>query len=738
MNHLQCKCGLGIVGDAVKTRRTNYFHISHEPTGDAYSSRAPDPTSSLLGVRRYSVWCSIATDVLKDYMRSSARLYVRDSNITAPVANVDSRIETFVKDAFDIEYRLAKIDIGSVVKHMFQGAGIDDEYRVVVHKPSVLRQAFDMIDNLGPEKKRMLNNYLIWRAMDRYNHDLSTDYLHVKRLFYAKRTGDKEFPETPLYCLQNVESHFARALGSIFIQDHFVDQNKRELLNLLQSVKEEVISSVKESSLYDDKTKERALKKIRAINVNVGYPEFMMNSTLMDEYYTTLQIDRNDYFANVLTTNSFTMKKFASLLAKRVTDLDMWMYHTYKVNITFDYVWNVLDVPAGLLQFPVYNKYLPHYIRYGAIGIPLAIRFVHAIDMVGGHYDEKGSVKFWFTNVTNKRWQKQIQCMERYFMSKTMGPYQPPGQKQPIMVIFVNEHCLTCPALKQEPRCLPPVDIGGLRPCPINRCKEYPPSLVPKSCYTLGPSLLLSNGLECRGCPSIDPFCRDLKLQLCASQAETCTVLPAEIPLECKTADLIEEAGVPCLSCPKIKDIPACVELLTKPRIDTPPPSPPDKPVPAVLDTCDGVICIPTVGIEEKCLSKAQVIGRSDGTRCLGCRKINASCVDPPLNICPSQYGTCTPIPEERRKDKDCISQQVLYENNAHCLTCEFVIPDCYVSSPPQSACTGLVCDPLPPDTPQECITQEALTYNGEECFCPTRIPGCGENPLSNNPFLQT
>ncbi|KAK3089917.1 hypothetical protein FSP39_007642 [Pinctada imbricata] len=33
------------------------------PTGDAYSSRAPDPTSGLLGVRRCSIWCSIVSAV---------------------------------------------------------------------------------------------------------------------------------------------------------------------------------------------------------------------------------------------------------------------------------------------------------------------------------------------------------------------------------------------------------------------------------------------------------------------------------------------------------------------------------------------------------------------------------------------------------------------------------------------------------------------------------------------------
>ncbi|KAK3091112.1 hypothetical protein FSP39_017203 [Pinctada imbricata] len=37
-----------------------------KPTGDANSSRAPGPTSSLLGIRRGSMWCSIGSSEAVD------------------------------------------------------------------------------------------------------------------------------------------------------------------------------------------------------------------------------------------------------------------------------------------------------------------------------------------------------------------------------------------------------------------------------------------------------------------------------------------------------------------------------------------------------------------------------------------------------------------------------------------------------------------------------------------------
>ena len=89
------------------------------------------------------------------------------------------------------------------------------------------------------------------------------------------------------------------------------------------------------------------------------------------------------HFDNVLNANRFTMKTFAILLIKRITDIDTWIYQTYNVNMTFDYAWNILDVPAGLLQFPLYSENLPYYVRYGTIGVPIAMRLAHAIDVIG-------------------------------------------------------------------------------------------------------------------------------------------------------------------------------------------------------------------------------------------------------------------------------------------------------------------------------------------------------------------
>lgn len=45
--------------------------------------------------------------------------------------------------------------------------------------------------------------------------------------------------------------------------------------------------------------------------------------------------------------------------------------------------WHELIVPAGLLQFPVYDYSLPHYTNFGSMGSLLGHFLVHAIDRYG-------------------------------------------------------------------------------------------------------------------------------------------------------------------------------------------------------------------------------------------------------------------------------------------------------------------------------------------------------------------
>lgn len=95
-----------------------------------------------------------------------------------------------------------------------------------------------------------------------------------------------------------------------------------------------------------------------------------------------ININRSDYFQNLLNLNVFDKQDWTRRLTNG-EDRSRWVYNSYDTTMTFYNSWNQLLVPAGMLQFPVYEWSLPHYFNFGSMGGLMGHYIVHAIDNWG-------------------------------------------------------------------------------------------------------------------------------------------------------------------------------------------------------------------------------------------------------------------------------------------------------------------------------------------------------------------
>lgn len=97
-----------------------------------------------------------------------------------------------------------------------------------------------------------------------------------------------------------------------------------------------------------------------------------------------LEINATDYFQNVLNINKLYRTDWTNLL-KDGEDRTKWRGNTYATFAQFYYPWNELLVPAGILQWPVYDYHIPHFLNFGSMGSVIAHMYVHSIDYNGKH-----------------------------------------------------------------------------------------------------------------------------------------------------------------------------------------------------------------------------------------------------------------------------------------------------------------------------------------------------------------
>ena len=144
--------------------------------------------------------------------------------------------------------------------------------------------------------------------MDRYDVELSWEYVHASREFYVDRYGIPQFLGTWMYCFRNMDSYLGDALSSMYVRDHFVDENKQKVRGvtfmgyvtpppfffsffrgggvkvgifyflsffagqaheILDYVKEALIDSTMQNVFMDDVTKSKAKAKVGNINIFV-------------------------------------------------------------------------------------------------------------------------------------------------------------------------------------------------------------------------------------------------------------------------------------------------------------------------------------------------------------------------------------------------------------------------------------------------------------------------------------
>lgn len=111
----------------------------------------------------------------------------------------------------------------------------------------------------------------------------------------------------------------------------------------------------------EEETRAKALAKLKLIRNQVGYPENPDN-------YTSLTIESNTYFENVMNARLYAFQKLASTIGQ-LADKDQWEMTADTVNAYYDPTRNEMVFPAGILQFPYFNLSLPMSMNYGGAGV---------------------------------------------------------------------------------------------------------------------------------------------------------------------------------------------------------------------------------------------------------------------------------------------------------------------------------------------------------------------------------
>lgn len=280
---------------------------------------------------------------------------------------------------------------------------------VIVRAPQYFKDLMKLLEATDP---RTVANYVQWRTVFSRVTTLSRRFLY-RYLDYARvTTGTTSLTPRWDKCVNYVENSLVYATGRLFVNTHFQEDKKHMMEELIDGVRWAFIDMLeKENDWMDRPTKRRAVDKAHAVLAKVGYPEFILNDTYLNEDLKQLAFSEKDYYGNVLQTLRFIAQSDLSWLGKSVPRTE-WFTNPTTVNAFYSSSTNQIRFPAGELQKPFFwGREYPRSLSYGAIGVIVGHELTHGFDNNGRKYDKDGNLDLWWSNSSIAAFNDKTQCM---------------------------------------------------------------------------------------------------------------------------------------------------------------------------------------------------------------------------------------------------------------------------------------------------------------------------------------
>ena len=251
-------------------------------------------------------------------------------------------------------------------------------------------------------------SYLSWYVIDAAADYLSDDFVAQNFDFYDKTlSGKQEMQPRWKRAVSTVDGVLGEAVGQMYSEKYFPAAAKERMVALVGNLKGALGDRIRELEWMSEGTKEKALEKLSAITVKVGYPDKWKD-------YSALEIQNDSYWENIVRSNVFEYDDMIAKAGKPV-DRSKWYMTPQTVNAYYSPSMNEICFPAGILQYPFFDMNADDAFNYGAIGVVIGHEMTHGFDDQGRLYDKDGNLEDWWTEADAKSFQDRAQKLVTYF-----------------------------------------------------------------------------------------------------------------------------------------------------------------------------------------------------------------------------------------------------------------------------------------------------------------------------------
>ncbi|HET9991477.1 MAG TPA: M13 family metallopeptidase [Kofleriaceae bacterium] len=249
--------------------------------------------------------------------------------------------------------------------------------------------------------------YLEWHLLD-------TAAPWLSATFVAEAFAGGEVPPRAARCAELTETLFPEAVGKKYVERYFSPAAKAKARAIATALLDVIEQDIPTLAWMAPQTKQRALAKISASRVEIGYPDHWKS-------YAGVTIRRDALWSNIMQGRKFAVDDDRRQVGKP-TDRQSWRLPPSSPLAYIDLQINELVLPAGFLQAPVFDPRASDAVNFGAFGSGLAHDLMHAIDATGSIYAIDGKPAKWWSATDEADFAQRAACVRDEYAAYTIEP----------------------------------------------------------------------------------------------------------------------------------------------------------------------------------------------------------------------------------------------------------------------------------------------------------------------------
>ena len=214
-----------------------------------------------------------------------------------------------------------------------------------------------------------------------------------------------------------ISGSLGETIGKLYVQEYFPESSKQRVVRLVKDLQQAFEDRLKENTWMSDSTKAKALEKLHAMHINVGYPDKWEDM----EKFVDIRENEN-LVENFIRINQEARAAMFRKYWHQPVDKTLMVCTPQTVNAFYHPLFNSINFPAAILQPPFFDVNADYASNYGAIGVVMGHEMTHGFDDQGCQFDKDGNLKNWWTADDKTNYDARTKVIADWFSEQEAVP----------------------------------------------------------------------------------------------------------------------------------------------------------------------------------------------------------------------------------------------------------------------------------------------------------------------------